>query len=277
MTDAGPHAAPHATPGPHAVHTEPDRAPDGGRSRRLRDVAALRGAYAVWEWLVVIPLLAVATAFFGSMATILAFVGLQRAGWYQGVLWSRVMALATPMRVRVRGRENAQPGQSYVVVANHQSQYDIFALYGFLGLDFRWVMKAELRKVPFLGPACYRLGHVFIDRSDRAAAWASIDAARERLRGGASILFFPEGTRSPDGRLLPFKNGAFRLAVDMGLPVLPVTLRGTRDVLPPRSMALFPGRAEIVIHPPIAPPPPDDRTGVARLSDEARAVIERGL
>jgi 1-acyl-sn-glycerol-3-phosphate acyltransferase len=241
-------------------------------------VPALRGLYAVWEWLVVIPVLAVATAVFGTLAFLLAVVGLGRVGNAMGIAWSRAMALVTPMIVRVRGRENAAPGQSYVIVANHQSQYDIFALYGFLGLPFRWVMKAELRKVPFLGPSCYRLGHVFIDRRNRDAAWASIRSARERLRGGTSILFFPEGTRSPDGALLPFKSGAFRLAVEMGLPVLPVTLRGTRDVLPPRTLALFPGRAELRVHPPIAIPEGlDEAAAAAELSTRARAAIEAGL
>lgn len=265
----------HATPRQAAALADRQDSDERPRPRRrLRDVRALRLLYAVWQWILVMPLLAVATAFFGSVALVLGLLRLPRAGSFLGgVLWARLMAAVTPMFVRVRGRENARPGQSYVIVANHQSQYDIFALYGFLGIDFRWVMKAELRKVPFLGAGCYHLGHVFIDRTDRDAAWASIRAARARLREGTGILFFPEGTRSPDGRLLPFKSGAFRLAAELGLPVLPVTLRGTRHILPPRSLALFPGRAELIIHPPIEAPASADPEAVTALAARAREVM----
>jgi 1-acyl-sn-glycerol-3-phosphate acyltransferase len=138
-----------------------------------------------------------------------------------------------------------------VVVANHQSQLDILVIYGWLDLDFRWVMKQELRKVPFLGIACEKLGHVFIDRSDRLAAISAINQARERISGGTSIFFFPEGTRSRDGNMLPFKKGAFRMAAELQLPILPVSIKGTYQMLPPDTMRMKPGRARMVIHPPI--------------------------
>ncbi len=142
------------------------------------------------------------------------------------------MAWVTPMRVSVEGRENLDPKQSYVLVSNHQSQYDIFLLYGWLGVDFKWVMKKELRKVLGIGVACDRLGHIFIDRSNHAAALATLETAKERIVDGTSVIFFPEGTRSRDGQLKKFKKGAFRMAVDLGLPILPLTVTGTRDVLP---------------------------------------------
>ena len=88
--------------------------------------------------------------------------------------------------------------QSYVIVSNHQSQYDILLMYGWLGTDFRWVMKKELRRVPVLGLACEKLGHIYVDRSDSAAAVASLNAARKKLVNGTSVVFFPEGTRSRD-------------------------------------------------------------------------------
>jgi 1-acyl-sn-glycerol-3-phosphate acyltransferase len=156
------------------------------------------------------------------------------------------------MRVTVIGRRNVDPLQSYVIVSNHQSQYDIFVLYGWLDIDFKWVMKQELRKVPAIGISCERLGHIYVDRSNREAALASINAAKQRIVDGTSVLFFPEGTRSRDNRMRPFKKGAFRMALDLQLPILPITIQGTRDILPSDTMDLYPGRATMIIHPPIA-------------------------
>jgi 1-acyl-sn-glycerol-3-phosphate acyltransferase len=112
-------------------------------------------------------------------------------------------------------------------------------------------MKAELRKVPGLGAACERLGHIFVDRSSSRSALETLETARRRIAEGASVLFFPEGTRSPDGTLGAFKRGAFRMALDLGLPILPMTIIGTRRILPPGSRDLRPGRARLIIHPPI--------------------------
>ena len=95
------------------------------------------------------------------------------------------------MSVNVTGRENIDPQQSYVVVANHQSLYDVFVLYGFLGIDFKWVMKQEMRSVPGLGIGCERMGHIFVDRSNVQAAMASIKAAESKIRNGTSVVFFP--------------------------------------------------------------------------------------
>jgi 1-acyl-sn-glycerol-3-phosphate acyltransferase len=160
-----------------------------------------------------------------------------------------------------------------VVVSNHQSQYDILLIYGWLKLDLKWVMKKELRKIPGIGIGCEKAGHIFIDRQDPMQARKAIKDALDRMTRGVGILFFPEGTRSRDGRLLSFKKGAFRLAIDQELPLLPVTLVGTRNVLPARSLSLFPGRIKMVIHPEI------DSKGksVEQLIDETRAAITSGM
>lgn len=209
-------------------------------------------AYRLYLVLVFAPVLGLSTMVFGVLSVVLTFVLPPRTvGRLCGRSWARINAFMTPMRVAVEGRENLDPGRSYVIVSNHQSHYDVFVLYGWLDTDFRWVMKAELRRVPFLGAACARLGHVYIDRSDRQAALASLQAARDRITGGTSILFFPEGTRSRDGSLREFKKGAFRMALDLGLPILPLTVSGTRHILPPDTLDLRPGSARLVIHPPV--------------------------
>jgi 1-acyl-sn-glycerol-3-phosphate acyltransferase len=100
--------------------------------------------------------------------------------------------------------------------------------------------------------ACDRLGHIFIDRSDHQAAMASLEEAKKKIVNGTSVMFFPEGTRSRDGKLKRFKKGAFRMAVDLGLPILPLTVTGTRDVLPADTSDLMPGSARLIIHPPVS-------------------------
>jgi 1-acyl-sn-glycerol-3-phosphate acyltransferase len=249
---------------------------DGGtdRSRSAESHRSLGWwLYQPYKYLVFAPLLIVSTLVFGTAAALLCFVLRPRlVSWLCGVSWARINALATPVRLRIEGREHVDPGQSYVVACNHQSHFDVLALYGWLGIDFRWVMKQELRKVPGLGIACEKLGHIYVDRSNHQAALASIEIAKQRIVGGTSVLFFPEGTRSRSGVLGSFKKGAFRFAVDLGLPILPVTIIGTGDILPPDSTDLRPGLVRMFIHPPI------DIEGAAKsemasLMDRVRDVI----
>jgi 1-acyl-sn-glycerol-3-phosphate acyltransferase len=245
--------------------TEPDRTP------RRRNIGWW--LYQPYKYLVFAPLLGVSTLLLGSVAVLLSFVASPRVvSRVCGVTWARINARATPLRIEVAGREHVHPGTSYVVACNHQSLFDVLVLYGWLGIDFRWVMKQELRRVPGLGAACYRMGHIFIERSAYRSALASIEAAKRQIVGGTSVLFFPEGTRSETGELGPFKRGAFRFAVDLGLPVLPVTIAGTRDILPPHSTDLKPGRARLTIHQPI---PVDDVVGgdLSGLMKQVRTAI----
>ena len=214
--------------------------------------AVLRLAYRFYTAVVFAPILGVSTFVLGLLTVLLAMVLPPRTvSWLTARTWARLNALFIPMRVSVRGRENVDPQRSYVIVSNHQSHIDVLALYGWLEIDFKWVMKAELRRVPGLGVGCEKLGHIFIDRSNRQAALASINAAKDRLVAGTSVLFFAEGTRSRDGRLGRFKKGAFRFAVDTGLPILPVTVSGTGVILPPDTRTLWPGHARITFHPPV--------------------------
>jgi 1-acyl-sn-glycerol-3-phosphate acyltransferase len=233
--------------------------------------------YQPYKYLVFAPAVGLVTAVQASVAVGLSFVASPRtASRLSAVPWARALATLTPMKVRVEGRDNIDPRQSYVLVSNHQSQYDNFLLYGWLGIDFKWVMKKELRTVPGIGMACDRLGHIFIDRSDHASAMAALEAAKTKIVNGTSVMFFPEGTRSRDGKLKRFKKGAFRMAVDLGLPILPLTVTGTRNVLPAGTSDLLPGSARLVIHPPVSV------EGLAtedcpRISDTVREVIASSL
>lgn len=233
--------------------------------------------YQIYVWLIFVPLMLVLTIIGALTSVLLAVLFDARAGSrYGAAVWARVVGSLIPVLVQIEGAEHAQRGQSYVVVANHQSQVDILVLYGWLDLDLKWVMKKELRKIPFIGFGCAALGHVFVDRSNPQKARASINRALSHLGNGIGILFFPEGTRSPGNQMLPFKKGAFRVAIDQQMPLLPISLVGTSKIMPARRLVLFPGRVRMVIHPPI----PTEGLGIddlPQLVDKTRTRIQSGL
>ena len=208
--------------------------------------------YQLYVWLIFLPLVAVLTVVFSTLTIISAtLINPHFASRVFAVTWAKLGAWLTPISVTVEGSEHAERDRSYVVACNHQSMYDILVIYGWLRLDLKWVMKKELRKIPAIGIGCEKAGHIFVERRNPKQASSAISEALVRLGNGIGILFFPEGTRSIDGRLLPFKKGAFRTAIDQQIPLLPVTVVGTRNILPAKSLRLFPGRARMVIHPPI--------------------------
>ena len=134
--------------------------------------------------------------------------------------------------VSVDGVEHIQKGQSYVFVSNHQSMFDVWLIYGWLPVIFKWLMKAELRKVPFVGTGCKAAGHIFVERRNAKAAIESLHEVEKQLVNGVSTVIFPEGTRSTTGETGRFKRGAFQIALDLGLPVIPLSLDGCFEVLP---------------------------------------------
>lgn len=173
----------------------------------------------------------------------------------------------------VRGREHIQPNQRYVILSNHASYFDPPALVLALGLQYRWVIKKELRKVPLFGLALETSRNLFIDRARGSDALESIKQGVAQLPDGTGILMFPEGTRSWDGQLLPFKKGGFVIARDGQLPILPITVRGSHDRLPKGQAAFTPGVIEIVIHPPVATADRD----LDSLRDQVRDTIAAAL
>ena len=206
--------------------------------------------YQLYVWLMLFPLVIILTLIFSSLTVIFSIlVNPHFASRVFAVTWARWLAWLTPISVSVEGSENADRERSYVVVSNHQSMYDIIVTYGWLALDLKWVIKQELRKMPAIGLGCEKAGHIFVDRKNPKRASKAIDEALGILGNGIGILFFVEGTRSLDGRLMPFKKGAFRTAIEQQMPVLPVTLVGTRDILPSKTLKVFPGPARMVIHP----------------------------
>jgi 1-acyl-sn-glycerol-3-phosphate acyltransferase len=168
-----------------------------------------------------------------------------------GTTWSRLIIFLTPVFVTVEYKCRLPTKQSYVIVANHLSFYDIFIIYGWLRRDIKWVMKQELGKVPGLNFGSRAIGHIFIDRSSAKAALKSIEEAKSVLKDGISVVFFPEGSRSTSGTIEKFKKGAFKTAMEINLPILPVTIRGTNRIMPPGTFNIFPGKAKIIVHEPV--------------------------
>ena len=237
--------------------------------------------FTAYKWIVVAPLLLFSTLFLGVLIMLLSSLGAPNfASRVFATGWARFNSAVSMMTVVTRGTENLDTQRSYVVVANHQSLYDIYVLYGFLGVDFKWVMKKELRSVPILGLACELMGHILIDRSNTEAALNTINDARSRIVDGMSVVFFPEGTRSRNGELRQFKKGAFRFAQEMGLPILPVVIHGTKDILPSDTIELMPGEACIEILPAIETDnlTPEDMSEVARtIREQIGSALASGV
>ncbi len=188
--------------------------------------------YILYQYLIAIPLFLVLTVItaVGTVLTI-PWKNSEAVHRFQQ-FWACSFCRLLFIRVEVTGLENIQHGQSYVFVANHQSMADVFTIYGWLPVIFKWIMKQELRKVPFVGGACKAAGHIFIDRSSRAAAKNSIQKAKDILHDGICVVIFPEGTRTKTGQVGRFKRGAFAIAGDLNLPIIPISLTGCYEVWP---------------------------------------------
>ena len=176
-------------------------------------------------------------------------------GYYPAHLWARIVLFLLLIPVKVEGRENLETRQSYVFVANHQGAFDIFLVYGYLNRNFKWMMKYQLRRIPLVGWACAKARHIFVDKRGPKKIMATYQAARQTLQGGTSVTVFPEGARSFTGHMGSFKRGAFALADELQLPVVPLTINGSFNILPRQRGVTFVTwhRLSLTIHAPIYP------------------------
>jgi 1-acyl-sn-glycerol-3-phosphate acyltransferase len=225
--------------------------------------------------------LAVIAAVTVPLATLTILVGLvDRHGKFVyriNQFWTWVILRVGAIAVRVQGLENVDPKRSYVFMVNHQSNIDIPVLIQSLrAFQLRWIAKKELLRVPFFGWAMWATKHIVVDRSDPLDAVRSLARAKERISAGLSVVVFPEGTRSRDGRLLRFKKGGFLLAVETQTTIVPITINGSANVLPAGAWRLRPGTIEVIVEKPV--PIDGFRPGNLRLlSDQVRNRIAANL
>ncbi len=205
--------------------------------------------------------------------------GRQSFAHTMGRFWSGLVLGACGIKVKTKmvGQEPISP--PVVFACNHASQMDILALYRALPVEFRFLVKKELFKVPLLGFAMKKAGYIPIDRKNSRAAVKSIKDAAERLKQGASIVIFPEGTRSVDGRLQEFKEGGFMLAIKSGCPVVPVAIKGSHKVLPKGALIARPGLIEVSVGSPIPVQSEDgrlSRSEIAKITHEKISQMLEG-
>lgn len=162
-------------------------------------------------------------------------------------LWAKIMLLICNTKVEIIGIENIRRGKPQILMANHQSDFDILIVLAHIPGQFRWLVKKELFQIPVFGAAMKSAGYIEIDRNDREKAMQSLDEAALRIREGKSIMAFPEGTRSRFGEIKTFKQGTFYLAIKSGVPIVPISIIGSGEIMPKRSLEINPGKIKLVI------------------------------
>lgn len=235
--------------------------------------------YRTYQLLIALPLIAIYTVITSLIVIIGCSLGNGHFwGYYPGKWWAQFIIRILMLPVKVEGRENLVKGQSYVFVANHQGSFDIFLIYGFLCRNFKWMMKRQLRQMPFVGKACEAAHHIFVDKRGASKIRATYDSARQTLQGGMSLVVFPEGARSFTGHMGVFKRGAFMLADDIELPVVPLTINGSFDVMPrTRDMKWVVWHPlRLTIHKPIQPIG-KGTDNIKYLEEESYKVVMSGL
>lgn len=252
----------------------------------------MRIIYKTYQVLILIPLLILASALTGYTMALMcplanwlrkhlpcSFGIMTRPDWWGSFAsrwWGKTIIRLSLLPVDVKGRENIEPGTSYVFVANHQGQYDILLVCGYLGAEIRWMMKRSLEKVPFLGIACKHAGYIFVDKGNAGKVRATYRRAEEAMKNGASIMVFPEGSRSRTGRMGEFHRGAFTLADELQLPVVPMTINGSYNVMPRGKALIEYHRLSLTIHKPIYPIS-KGQENIDYIKEESQRVINSAL
>ena len=220
-------------------------------------------------WVLIISL----SIILGTVATVLGV--LDRSGNQShkvAALWSRLICRWNGIKVEVSGKENILVDQPQIFIANHQGYYDIFTLAGYLTVQLRWVSKAVLFRVPFMGWAMRAAGYIPVERNNRKQSYQAFLNTLEAIKEGSSVVIFPEGTRSEDGSIGVFKKGSQLLAQRAKVPVVPVTIVGTRDIIRKDSMLFHPGTVRIIISPCIVLEEKDAKKG-DEILQEIRNMI----
>ena len=239
----------------------------------------LKLLYRIYQLLVCVPVMIVWTIFISLTTTIGCLLGGGHFwGYAPGKWWSWFTVKLFLLPVKVEGREHLQKGQSYVFVANHQGAFDIFLVYGYLWRNFKWMMKWQIQKIPFVGFACKMSHQIMVDKRSNSKIRATYQQAQSILKGGTSLMVFPEGARSFTGHMAKFKRGAFMLADELQLPVVPLTINGSFNVLPRTCDWHFVNwhPLRLTIHEPLHPES-QGADNVKRMMNESYSIIMKAL
>lgn len=235
--------------------------------------------YRIYQLFIAAPVILVATVITAVTVTIGSTLGNGHFwGYYPGRWWGWVIIRVLLLPVKVEGRENLQSGQSYVFVSNHQGAFDIFLIYGFLKRNFKWMMKRQIRNIPLVGLACEASHQIFVDKRGPSKIKETYTKARATLKDGMSLVVFPEGSRSFTGHMGVFRRGAFMLADELQLPVAPLTINGSFNVMPRMRDMHFVNwhPLTLTIHKPIAPIG-QGAENIKHLEQESYQVVMSGL
>ncbi len=235
--------------------------------------------YRIYQLFIAAPVILVATIITAVTVTIGCMLGNGHFwGYYPGRWWGWVIIRVLLLPVKVEGRENLQSGQSYVFVSNHQGAFDIFLIYGFLQRNFKWMMKRQIRNIPLVGLACEASHQIFVDKRGPSKIMETYTKARATLKDGMSLVVFPEGSRSFTGHMGVFRRGAFMLADELQLPVAPLTINGSFNVMPRMRDMHFVNwhPLTLTIHKPIAPVG-QGAENIKHLEQESYQVVMSGL
>lgn len=232
--------------------------------------------YRIYQLFIAAPLVALLTLLATLVTTLGCILGNGHFwGYYPGKCWSWLTIRILLLPVKVEGHEHLDKKQSYVFVSNHQGAFDIFLIYGFLGRNFKWMMKYQLRKMPFIGMACQAAHHIFVDKRGTAKIKQTYLEARQTLKDGMSLVVFPEGARTFTGHMGDFKRGAYMLASDLQLPIVPLTINGSFQVMPRmRDMKWVQWHPlTLTIHEPILPKEQSPENITATLQESYQVIM----
>ena len=226
-----------------------------------------------------IPCISVYTIVLGTLSILSTFVDTRgHAAHWCARAWSWLILATTGVHVHIRGLEHVRTGETYVFISNHQSIYDIPVIFASLPFQLRIIAKASLGKFPFLGWHLSRAGHLLVDRSnpDRSGI---LNRWRRLVADQISLIIFPEGTRSADGRVGRFRGGSFLLALEAGLTIVPISISGTIYVMKKGRMMTRPGHPRLIIHPPVPAPKIDNPTiaDARELATRIEAIVRAGV
>ena len=236
----------------------------------------LRILYILYSICIATPLFVVATIITAFVVVTAAMMGDDKfIAYWAPHFWSRFTCFIYLIKVKVTGREKLDKQQSYVFLANHQGYFDIFLIYGYLGHNLKWMMKEYLKKIPFVGYACQKSNQVFVGNS-LASILETVKQAQKTLREGMSLVIFPEGTRTHDGKMQPFKKGAFTLANAIGRPLVSMTINGSFQVYNRKAKLVHFGKLSLTVHDPITA---EQRKGIPtkKIMDKAYDIIHNDL